>query len=66
MIPYRDMSQIEDLLKMIKKHRDVGVTGVSVMYHMAGQVDPASKEARTLWLRLPWHLRSISLFYRAY
>jgi hypothetical protein len=31
-MPCRDMSQIEDMLRMIKKHRDAGVTRVSVMY----------------------------------
>jgi hypothetical protein len=32
-----DMSQIEELLVMIKKHRDAGVTRVSVMYTWLGR-----------------------------
>jgi hypothetical protein len=33
----QDMSQIEDLLGMIKKHRDAGVIGASVMYSWVGR-----------------------------
>jgi hypothetical protein len=61
-----DMSQIKELLKMIKKHRDAGVTGVSSDVHVAGQTDPASAEAHALWLRIPWCLRSVLVFYKAY
>jgi hypothetical protein len=32
-----DMSQIEDMLSMVKKHRDVEVTRVSVMYSWVGR-----------------------------
>jgi hypothetical protein len=33
----QDMSQIEDLLGMIKKHRNAGVTWASVMYSWVGR-----------------------------
>ncbi|RLM64990.1 hypothetical protein C2845_PM16G04080 [Panicum miliaceum] len=40
----RDMSQIEELLVMIKKHRDARVTGVSVMYTWLGRrIQPLQK-----------------------
>jgi hypothetical protein len=43
-LPCWDMSQIEDLLGIIKEHRDVGVTGVSVMYMWLGrQIQPLQK-----------------------
>jgi hypothetical protein len=41
------MSQIEDLLRMIKEHRDAGVTGVSVMYTWLGRwIQPLQKRTR--------------------
>jgi hypothetical protein len=46
-MPCRDMSQIEDLLRMIKEHRDAGVTGVSVMYTWLGRwIQPLQKRTR--------------------
>jgi hypothetical protein len=36
-MPCRDMSQINDLLGMIKEHRDAGVTGILVMYTWLGR-----------------------------
>jgi hypothetical protein len=42
-----DMSQIEDLLSMIKKHKDEGVTGASVMYSWVGRrIQPLQKHGR--------------------
>jgi hypothetical protein len=41
---YCDMSQIEELLGMIKKHIGAGVTGVSMMYTWLGrQIQPLQK-----------------------
>jgi hypothetical protein len=41
------MSQIEELLGMIKKHRDAGVTGVSMMYTWLGKrIQPLQKRTR--------------------
>jgi hypothetical protein len=41
------MSKIEELLGMIKKHRDVGVTGLSVMYTWLGRrIQPLQKRTR--------------------
>jgi hypothetical protein len=41
------MSQIEDLLGMIMKHRDAGVTRASLMYSWEGQrIQPLQKHAR--------------------
>jgi hypothetical protein len=38
------MSQIEELLRMINKHRDARVTGVSVMYMWPGRgIQPLQK-----------------------
>jgi hypothetical protein len=38
------MSQIEELLGMIKKHRDAGVTGVSMMFTWRGRwIQPLQK-----------------------
>jgi hypothetical protein len=43
----RDMSQIEELLETIKKHRDAGVTRVSVMYTWLGRrIQPLQKRTR--------------------
>ncbi|RLN16654.1 hypothetical protein C2845_PM02G16120 [Panicum miliaceum] len=43
----RDMSQFEELLGMIKKHRDARVTGVSVMYTWLGRrIQPLQKRTR--------------------
>jgi hypothetical protein len=35
--PYRDERQIPELLDMIKKQRDVGVTSVTIMYSWIGR-----------------------------
>ncbi|RLM94102.1 hypothetical protein C2845_PM08G15110 [Panicum miliaceum] len=44
MMPCCDMRQIEELFEMIKKHRDAGVTGVSVMYTWLGRrIQPLEK-----------------------
>jgi hypothetical protein len=43
----RDMTQIEELLGMIKKHTDAGVTRVSLMYTWLGRrIQPLQKRAR--------------------
>jgi hypothetical protein len=43
----QDISQIEDLLGMIKKPRDAGVTRASVMYSWVGRrIQPLQKRAR--------------------
>ncbi|RLM54684.1 hypothetical protein C2845_PM10G11900 [Panicum miliaceum] len=34
--PCQDISQIDELVDMIKKHRDAGVTSASVMYACLG------------------------------
>jgi hypothetical protein len=48
------MSQIEELLRMIKKYRDAGVTRVSVMYTWLAGGSGLCRSARAL------------AFYRAY
>jgi hypothetical protein len=40
------MSQIEDMLRMIKKHRDAGVTRVSV------KVEKLERNLKTLFFRI--------------
>jgi hypothetical protein len=42
------MSQIKELLGMIKKHRDAEVTGVSVMYTWLGRQIQPCRSARAL------------------
>jgi hypothetical protein len=45
-MPCCDMSQIQDVLEMIKKHRDARVTRVSVMYTWLGRrIQPLQKHA---------------------
>jgi hypothetical protein len=47
MMPCCGMSQIEELLGMVKKHRDAGFTGVSVMYTWLGKrIQPLQKRTR--------------------
>jgi hypothetical protein len=62
----RDMSQIEELLEMIKKHRDSRVIGVSVMYTWLGRrIWPLQKHTHFGFEYLEC-FRSILVFYRAH